>query len=102
MAKKTRTGKLPKKLSPIEKVMAAVSDSKAKKEQRAAEAEVQKALEDGPQAKAVLAARTQDKKLDSTLARLEKAGKIQTVGGRWVLTSLKVCPQCGGKGWVKS
>jgi hypothetical protein len=38
--------------------------------------------------------------LDRALQRLRKEGKLQLIDGRWSLSTCKVCPSCGGKGWV--
>ena len=42
----------------------------------------------------------QNQTLDRTLQRLRKSGKLQLLGGRWSLSTVKVCPSCEGKGWV--
>ena len=41
-----------------------------------------------------------DSKLDRTLQRLRKEGKIQVINGKWVLNTIKICPHCKGKGWT--
>lgn len=42
-----------------------------------------------------------DAKLDRTLQKMRKAGTIKAVRGRWEDASIKVCPNCDGKGWVQ-
>jgi hypothetical protein len=44
--------------------------------------------------------RSGDTKLDKTLQKMKRAGKIVVKGGRWVDSSVKICPGCDGKGWV--
>ena len=41
-----------------------------------------------------------DSKLDRTLQKLRKGGKIQLLtGGRWALATFQICEHCNGKGW---
>ena len=41
-----------------------------------------------------------DRVLDRALQKLRKNGKIRVDGRRWVAESVKVCPDCEGKGWI--
>jgi hypothetical protein len=41
-----------------------------------------------------------DTKLDRTLQKMKRDGKIVVEGGRWVDNSVHICSACDGKGWV--
>lgn len=67
------------------------------------EEKIVKTLASGPQSSKELAAAvsTGDKELSSTLQRLKRQGKLKIVNRRrWALSSVGVCPECEGKGWV--
>lgn len=66
------------------------------------DADVKSALKDGPLPISTLKRKVSDPLLEKRLARMRKEGKVQVVKGRWVLSDLKVCPHCGGHGWIKS
>ena len=62
--------------------------------------EIKKALRSGPLALSTLKRQIQDPDVEKTLRRLQREGKLRAGKGRWVLATLRVCPACGGKGWV--
>lgn len=41
-----------------------------------------------------------DAKLDRTLQKLRRAGKLRLVGSRWTVESFDLCQHCKGKGYV--
>lgn len=43
-----------------------------------------------------------DQRLDRTLQKMRKAGKLKLLNGRWVVASIEVCGACSGKGWVRA
>lgn len=71
------------------------------------EEKIQDALKKGPKTNRELRgdlgikAKSYDAKLDRTLQKMRKDGKIRADKGRWFVTSLQTCPHCGGKGWIK-
>ena len=71
------------------------------------EEKIIKALQEGPktnmQLRHELEVRAgEDRTFDRTLQRMRKKGEIKVMDRRrWVLANVKVCPHCGGKGWVK-
>jgi CRP-like cAMP-binding protein len=104
----TKKGKAPKK--KVAKKAAKKKVAKKPKAQKrapvddgAVERSVQTALRKGPKSNKQLREETgtEDKKLTRTLQRLRRRGVLRVVKGRWALTSVKICPKCGGKGWIK-
>ena len=49
-----------------------------------------------------LSTKRYDQRLDRALQKMRKGGKLKLLGGRWTLESVRVCPGCDGKGWVRS
>jgi predicted HTH transcriptional regulator len=72
------------------------------------EDKVQKALKKGPKTnkelreELKLSTDNYDSKLDQTLQKLRKQGKLRVINGRWSLVSFDICPTCEGRGWVKA
>jgi len=70
------------------------------------EDQIKKMLKSGPKSNKELRTslgldeKNYDQNLDRTLQKLRKAGLIKPVKGRWVMASVKICPKCGGKGWI--
>jgi len=95
-AKKAQPKKAAKKKVAKKKRAPAGSDT-------VVEREVQSALKGGPKSNQELRSQlgTEDKKLTRTLQRLRRRGLLKVVKGRWALTTVEICPKCGGKGWVK-
>jgi hypothetical protein len=73
----------------------------------AMEDEIKKALQEGPKTNMQLRHELEvkageDRVFDRTLQRLRKKGEIKVIDRRrWVLSNVKVCPSCAGKGWVR-
>lgn len=71
------------------------------------EDKIKKALREGPKTNMQLRVELEvgcgeDRVFDRTLQKLRKKGEIKVIDRRrWVLSSVKVCPTCEGKGWVK-
>jgi len=112
MAAKHKKKAAPKKKAAKKKVTKKkvtkkkVAKKKKKREPAddgAVERSVQTALKKGPKSNRELRRETgtEDKKLTRTLQRLRRRGVLRVVKGRWALTSVRICPKCGGKGWVK-
>lgn len=71
------------------------------------EEKIQEILKKGPLSNRELRAELKlkgagyDAKLDRTLQKMRKEGKIKVEKNRWFGSSLSVCSSCNGKGWVK-
>jgi hypothetical protein len=71
------------------------------------EEKIKEALQAGPKTNMQLRVELEvrggeDRAFDRTLQRMRKKGEIKVMDRRrWVLANVKVCPHCGGKGWVK-
>jgi hypothetical protein len=70
------------------------------------EKETIKVLKSGPKSisklKTLLPGEETNEALARTLQRLRRQGKIKLVKGQWAVSTIEVCPQCGGKGWVET
>ena len=70
------------------------------------EAKLKKILSNGPKTNKELRSALSDEgtkvdpRLDRTLQKLRKDGKVQVINGRWALSTIDTCPTCKGKGWV--
>lgn len=84
----------------------------AKKKAGAGDAEIEKkalaALKKAPKSNQELHEALKIEKsvaLGRTLQRLRRQGKIQALpkkhGGRWAVAGFKLCPKCGGRGFVE-
>jgi len=70
------------------------------------EEKIQEALKKGPRTNRELRADLgmkggYDAKLDRTLQKMRKEGKIKVDKNRWIGLTVSICDKCGGKGWVK-
>jgi|SRR5579872_6272774 hypothetical protein len=69
---------------------------------------IRKALQGAPQTNKELRASLglspdkYDPRLDRKLQQLRKDGEIHLVGSRWALNTIRLCPHCGGRGWVET
>lgn len=85
----------------------ATKEKKGKTKKDSSEEEVersiQQALKDSPKSNKELRSATgaDERVLTRSLQRLRRRGKLQVVKGRWTLATIKVCPKCEGRGWVK-
>lgn len=64
-----------------------------------------KALKPGPKTNKELREQLSlgaDPKLDRTLQKLRKDGKITVIDKRWALSIVGTCPTCEGRGWVNN
>jgi hypothetical protein len=70
------------------------------------EEQVRKVLKKGPKTNRELRedlgldTKSYDQKLDRTLQKLRKEGKLVILQGRWSLASIEACPTCHGRGWI--
>lgn len=73
------------------------------------EEKIQEALKKGPRTNRELRADLgikggkggYDAKLDRTLQKMRKEGKIKVDKSRWIGLSVSICSTCDGKGWVR-